>query len=262
MQSGDGWYDPIVFPGRVSGPVGPWYWSHRHWFAGTLPSPSSLGPDLLSTPSGCSLAADHSAYWFPVVLAGGYYTTVAKVEVRYDFTDSDVEDLSTLTGVGLIAGDGKANDEIDVRTDRVRWDCADGSEPPAAGPIQCGEEGANVVVVPMRETLVFPSCWDGTVRPRAATSYPPCAPGFVRIPTITMVVEYAPHTQVDHGNVTYTGAPTIGCYVADDVYRALGPAYAAAGLVPPGIDPVQYIDGIYGTYSRWCGHGDVLLAWE
>ena len=318
--SGEGWWDPIVFPGVVGDASAPWYGkSHFHSFAGSLPSPTSTGFDLLGQQARCTDARDRSAYWVPRVLAGGYYTTVSRVRVSYEFEPPpppteraisricrafprlcerfpDLRELpdgrhakvcarfprlceryltpnadpSVLVpdGVGLIAGSAKWNDPEDVDLEQVFWDCDDGQRSPV--PIACSPGGFGAPATPMHETLVFPSCWDGRTLathqigghaghgayPYGDGSCPTTHP--FRLPRITLEVWYSPVVQ--HG-YTYTQLPTIACYVASDEIRALAEQAYVDLAEKAHVSPSDYADGIYGTYSGSCGHGDVLTAW-
>lgn len=270
------WIDPIVFPGEPPPPpfgLGsrPWR-GHWHEFGGAVGiDESSTGPDLLDDATTCDHPLDHSAYWVPR-LNSSLHMTVVRFEITYQFGRKAVFPV----GVGLIAGSSLSNDPEDVDTSQVVWDCGEGT-PTGPVPPDCG--GGDI-----RETLVFPRCWDGVLssRPehvvyptattelgdrlgsnsevdrfRAQSEHRPLvcpASHPQRLPQITMRVWHRPATL--HGFV-YFASPRIVCYIASDDIRD-----RYADEFGDEVFGYEYADKWYGAYSASCGHGDVLLAWE
>lgn len=175
--------DPIVFPGEPGR-------SHNHTFFGNRSVDASSTPaSLVAGPSSCD-ESDSSTYWTPTLYEGlDPITPLAAIVYYTRHTSAPV--VAPPAGLKLVAGNAAAKRQQPKGI--VFWSCAGRSKRFGSVP-SCSEDSGLVF------TARFPNCWNGkstdsadhkrhmvySARGACPASHP------VRLPTITLVLIYAP----------------------------------------------------------------------
>lgn len=208
--------DPIVVPGTVGA-------THSHDFVGAIGiGPNTTPTNLLSMPSSCRPAGDHSAYWVPTLLdAANKPVNPTDFDIYYVLGNGNRPGLvqSVPNGLQYVSGNSKATTA--QSRNLVSWGCV------ATG----ADEGSNSSDIPtcaegqkMVQNVRYPSCWDG--KTLKATDF-----------KSNLVFKRDETCPADHP----VQLPQISYAVR---YAVSGPEYH----ISPG--------------SQYAVHGDLMVAWD
>jgi hypothetical protein len=177
--------DPIVFPGAPGK-------SHNHTFIGNRDVDASTTPESLKGGASTCDESDSSTYWVPTLYEGLEPIVPLAVVVYYTrHTSGPV--VAMPPGLKMVAGNQSAKRPQPKGT--VSWSCsAAGAGKRFAAVAACGETSMLVF------NLRFPNCWNGKTtdspdhkRHMAYSTAGACPASHpVRLPTITLIVMYAP----------------------------------------------------------------------
>ena len=177
--------DPIVFPGAPGR-------SHNHTFIGNRDVDASTTPESLKDGASTCDTSDSSTYWVPTLYEGVEAIVPLAVVVYYTrHTSGPV--VTMPAGLKMVAGNQSAKRPQPKGS--VSWSCsAAGAGKRFAAVPACG--ATSMLVFNLR----FPNCWNGRTTDSPdhrrhmaysrAGSCPESHP--VRLPTITVLVLYAP----------------------------------------------------------------------